>query len=65
MGTIIIPKTLAAGDDLVVVPKRQLDALIADATDKVLEKDILKWSREAKRRHRAGKLPKFTSLREL
>ena len=65
MSSIIIPKGLAAGDDLVVVPKRQLDALIAGAVDKIMEQEILRWSRDAKRRHRAGKLPELTSLREL
>ncbi len=65
MATIIIPKRLANDDDLVVIPKKQLDALIASATDKALEQEVLRWSRDARRLHRAGKLPKLASLREL
>ena len=65
MATITIPKKLAGSDDLVVIPKKELDALIARADAEVREQDILRWSREAKRLHRAGKLPKLTSLREL
>jgi hypothetical protein len=65
MATIIIPKRLAHDDDLVVIPKKQLDALIAGATNKVLEREILRWSRDARRLHRAGKLPKLASLRGL
>jgi RNase P protein component len=65
MGTIIIPKRLANDDDLVVIPKKQFDELIASATDKVLEKAVLGWSRDARRLHRVGKLPKLVSLRSL
>ncbi len=65
MATVIIPKRLANDDDLVVIPKKQLDALIASATDKVLEQEVLRWSRDARRLHRAGKLPKLASLRVL
>jgi hypothetical protein len=63
MATITIPKRLAGKDDLVVIPKKELDALIARAESAVGEQDVLHWSREAKRLHRAGKLPKLTSLR--
>lgn len=65
MATITIPKKLAGSDDLVVIPKKELDALIARADAEVRYQDILQWSREGKRLHRAGKLPKLTSLREL
>jgi hypothetical protein len=65
MGTITIPKKFSHDDDLVVIPKKQLDQLIASATDKVLERALLDWSRDARRLHRAGKLAKLTSLRSL
>jgi hypothetical protein len=65
MATITIPKKLAGSDDLVVIPKKELDALIARAGAEVRERDILQWSRDAKRLHREGKLPKLNSLREL
>ena len=63
MATITIPKTLAGRDDLVVIPKKEFDDLIARAESAVGEQDILRWSREAKQLHRAGKLPKLTTLR--
>ena len=65
MGTITIPKKLAGKDDLVVIPKKELGALIARADSAVTEQDVLRWSQEAKQLHRAGKLPKLTSLRRL
>lgn len=60
MQTITIPKKLTGKDDLVVIPKRELDALIARAGESVTEKDVLRWSREAKKLRRAGKLAKLT-----
>ena len=65
MATITIPKKLAGRGDLVVIPKKELDDLIARAESAVGEREILRWSREAKLLHRAGKLPKLTSLRGL
>jgi hypothetical protein len=59
MATITIPKKLAANDDLVVIPKKELDALIARAGNAVSEQDALRWSREAKKLHRIGKLAKL------
>ena len=57
--TVTIPKELAGNDDLVVIPKKELDALIARADDIVTADDVLDWSRDAKRLHAAGKLPKL------
>ena len=65
MARITIPKALAGSDDLVVVPKKEFDDLVARAESAVNEQDVLKWSREAKALHRAGKLPKLVSLRRL
>lgn len=59
MSTITIPKKFAGKGDLIVIPKKELDALIARAKDRVTESDILRWSREAKRLRRAGKLVKL------
>ena len=56
MTTITIPKKIAGMGDLVVLPKKEFDALVARAEAKVTEKDVLRWSREAKKLHRAGKL---------
>ncbi|HEY4516787.1 MAG TPA: hypothetical protein VJG64_02475 [Candidatus Paceibacterota bacterium] len=63
MTTITIPKRLAGKDDLVVVPKKEFDALVARAEaaseETVTEKNILRWGREAKKLYKAGKLPKL------
>lgn len=60
MATITIPRKLAPKDDLVVIPKKELDALIARAKNSVTERDVLRWSRDAKKLHRVGKLTKLT-----
>lgn len=60
METITIPKKLAGNDDLVVIPKKKLDELLARAGNPVSEQDVLRWSREAKKLHRAGMLFKLS-----
>lgn len=68
MTTITIPKRIAGMGDLVVLPKKEFDALVARAfameEEPVTEKNILRWGREAKRLYKAGKLPKL-NLRDL
>lgn len=59
MQTITIPKKLAGRDDLIVIPKKELDELIERAGEPVTEKDVLRWSREAKKLRRAGRLTKL------
>ncbi|MGC9602459.1 MAG: hypothetical protein ABSE76_01830 [Minisyncoccia bacterium] len=59
MATITIPKKLAGNDDLVIIPKKELDALIERAGDEVTPEIILGWSHDAKKLHRAGKLPRL------
>jgi len=65
MARITIPKALAGSDDLVIVPKKEFEDLVARAENAVGEQDVLSWSREAKELHRAGKLPKLSSLRRI
>ena len=60
MATITIPKKLAANDDLVVIPKKELQALMVRAGDAVSTADVLRWSRDAKQLHRARKLTKLS-----
>ena len=57
--TITIPKDFADEDELVVLPKKQFDALVARAEDTVTEEDVLEWSRDAKRLYAEGKLPEL------
>lgn len=59
MATIAIPKKLTNQGELVVISRKELDALIARAGEPVTEKDVLRWSREAKKMHKAGKLAKL------
>ena len=59
MATITIPRKLAGKDDLVVIPKKELDELMARAGEPVTERDVQRWSREAKKLRRAGKLAKL------
>ena len=59
MVTITIPKKLTGKGELVVIPKKELDALIERAGEPVTEQNILRWAREARKLHRAGKLPKL------
>ena len=60
MAMITIPKKLAGNDDLVVIPKKEFDELIARAGNSVSEENVLKWSREAKKLRRAGKLARLS-----
>lgn len=64
--TITIPKYASETDELVAVPRQELNALIERAEDALVEeKDVLRWSREARSLKRAGKLPILRSLRAL
>lgn len=65
MARVTIPKALAGSDDLVIVPKKEFEDLVARAENAVGEQDVLRWSREAKELHHAGKLLKLTSLRRI
>ena len=62
MVTITIPKKLSRLGDLVLISKKELEALILRANQTVGETDILKWSREARAMKRAGKLPILGNL---
>jgi hypothetical protein len=59
MATITIPEKLIGKGDLVVIPKKELEGLLARAGERVTEPDVLRWSREAKKLHRAGKLARL------
>ncbi|MEN9524578.1 MAG: hypothetical protein RL536_647 [Candidatus Parcubacteria bacterium] len=65
MVNITIPKTFTRVGDLVLIPKRELEALIKRANLAVSEKDVLQWSKEARVLKRAKKLPLLTSLRTI
>lgn len=58
---ITIPKRITGREELVVLSRWQLDKLLAEKT--VSEKEILNWSREAKKFKQKGKLPVLRSLK--
>ena len=55
MTTVTISRKLAPKDDLIVIPKKEFDALIARAGDVVTEQDVLHWSRDAKKMYSTGR----------
>lgn len=57
-----IPKSVTGREELVVLPRSELERLLKGM---VTQGMILRWSREAKRLKKAGKLPFLRSLKEL
>ena len=51
--------------EMVVLPKREFLSLVERAEGAVNEKDILRWSREARSLKRVGKLNLLRSVRSL
>lgn len=60
MGKIItIPKELAREGELVLIPRKKYEEFLKG--QKVTEKDVLRWTKEAKILKKIGKLPKLKS----
>lgn len=59
-----IPKSITGSEELVVLPLKEFERLLSENT-KMSENDVLKWSREAKKIKKAGKLPILRSLKSL
>ena len=68
MNTITIPKHITHGDELVVLPREEYEEFLRIAKmkpkEQVTEDDVLRWSREAKKLKKEGKLPLLRSLRD-
>ena len=69
MTTITIPKKISGKDNLIEIPRKEYELLLD--TLKILkerkqstEKDILYWSKEAKRLKKEGKLSVLRSLKD-
>ena len=63
-----IPKKITLGEDLVVLPRREYEQMLRRAKDEkeeVTEEDVLRWSKEARELHKAGKLPILHSFKDL
>ena len=67
MRTITIPQKLANKDDLIVIPRKEYERFVAFVAKKevIRESDVLRWSKEAKKLKKAGKLPILPSLKNL
>jgi len=70
MTTITIPKKISGKDDLIAISRREYELLlgaleILREKKQVAEKDILRWSREAKKLKEEGNLPILRSLKGL
>lgn len=63
--TLKLSKEMLREGEVVMLPKKQFLSLVERAEGAVSEKDILRWSREARMFKRAGKLPILRSLRTL
>lgn len=56
---ITIPKELAKEGELIIIPRKKYERLLEG--QKVTEKDVLRWTKEAKILKKIGKLPKLKS----
>ncbi len=65
MVTVTIPKKMANKGDLVLIPRKELEALIERARKNLSEKDLLSWSKDARRLYKAKKLSVLRAPRAL
>jgi len=63
--TLTFSKEMLREKEMVVLPKREFLSLVERAEGAVNEKDILRWSREARSLKRVGKLNLLRSVRSL
>lgn len=63
--TLTFSKDMLREREVVVLPKKQFLSLVERAEGAVNEKDVLRWSREARLLKRARKLPLLHSVRSL
>ncbi|MBS4028080.1 MAG: hypothetical protein KGZ58_05510 [Ignavibacteriales bacterium] len=59
---VTIPKAMTGKEELVIIPKKILELLLKDNSG---EDEVLRWSREAKKMKKAGKLSLLHSLKDL
>jgi len=60
---ITIPKELVKEGELIVIPRKKYEQLLEG--QKITEEDVLRWTREARRLKRTGKLAKLKSWEAL
>ena len=66
MVTITIPRKVTKGEELVVISRKEYERFLRfqkhEEEKKITEADILRWSREARKLKKTGKLPLFENL---
>jgi len=60
---ITIPKELLKEGELIIIPRKKYEQLLEG--QKITEEDVLRWTREARRLKRIGKLAKLKSWKAL
>ena len=60
---ITIPKKLLKEGELIIIPRKKYEQLLEG--QKITEEDVLRWTREARRLKRIGKLAKLKSWKAL
>lgn len=65
---ITIPKKLYQAKELVIMPRKEYEELLRSRPhrkkEKIREKDVLRWAKEAEKLADHGKLPVLHSLRD-
>lgn len=68
MATITIPRKITKGEELIIIPRKEYEEYLElkeKKGEQITEKDILRWSQEAKKLKKAGRLPVLHSLKGL
>jgi len=70
VATITISKKLSLNEDLVAIPRKEYELLrsvfeVLKEKKEITENDILRWSGDAKKLKKAGKLLVLRSLKDL
>lgn len=69
VAVITIPRELSQKGDLILIPREEYEELLHlrpyGKKEKITEKDVLRWAKEAQKLADQNKLPVLHSLREL
>lgn len=66
MTTITIPKKITKGEELIIIPRKEYEKYLelkGKKGEQITEEDVLRWSREAKKLKKTGKLSVLHSLK--
>ncbi len=69
VAVITIPRELSQKGDLILIPRKEYEELLRfqpdDKKERITEKDVLRWAKEAQKLADRNKLPVLHSLKEL